>query len=276
MRFSDARSARDRDRLRQAVLENLGWRFHRIWSTDWYRHPDQELDRVINAIEKAKLFAVHSVKQQIEKPSCIEAFEIVRSGESAQEGATSASSKVHPYKKALLRVNTQGIQLGDVDPAQLVDAVKAVVDAESPVHQDDLLRRITEAAGLSRAGNKIQGVISKATQIALRQGLIKKRREFLWQPDMSETSVRNRIELSQQEKKIDRISPEEITSALILQVESNFSMSQDEAISEAGRCLGFQRVTAQSKQVIEKQLKILVINGTFEQVGEMLQVSQAN
>ena len=29
-------TARDRDRLRQQQLENLGWRFHRIWSTDWF------------------------------------------------------------------------------------------------------------------------------------------------------------------------------------------------------------------------------------------------
>ncbi|HTF62683.1 MAG TPA: AAA domain-containing protein, partial [Edaphobacter sp.] len=30
-------TARDRDRLRQQMLENLGWRFHRIWSTDWFQ-----------------------------------------------------------------------------------------------------------------------------------------------------------------------------------------------------------------------------------------------
>jgi superfamily I DNA and/or RNA helicase len=32
--YHSARSARDRDRLRQGVLESLGWRFHRIWGTD--------------------------------------------------------------------------------------------------------------------------------------------------------------------------------------------------------------------------------------------------
>src|SRR5262249_3679607 len=37
--YHSARSARDRDRLRQEVLEGLGWRLHRIWSTDWFRSP---------------------------------------------------------------------------------------------------------------------------------------------------------------------------------------------------------------------------------------------
>ena len=34
--YHSALWARERDRLRQQVLENLGWRFHRIWSTDWF------------------------------------------------------------------------------------------------------------------------------------------------------------------------------------------------------------------------------------------------
>ena len=51
--YHSARSARDRDRLRQEVLENLGWKLYRIWSTDWYRNTKSELERVLLEIEKA-------------------------------------------------------------------------------------------------------------------------------------------------------------------------------------------------------------------------------
>jgi very-short-patch-repair endonuclease len=34
--YHSAKSARDRDRLRQEILENLGWKIYRIWSTDWF------------------------------------------------------------------------------------------------------------------------------------------------------------------------------------------------------------------------------------------------
>ena len=37
--YHSAKSARDRDRLRQEVLEGLGWTLYRIWSTDWFRDP---------------------------------------------------------------------------------------------------------------------------------------------------------------------------------------------------------------------------------------------
>ena len=50
--YHSARSARDRDRLRQSILENLGWNIHRIWSTDWFKNPQGEVARVISRIEK--------------------------------------------------------------------------------------------------------------------------------------------------------------------------------------------------------------------------------
>lgn len=45
--------ARERDRLRQQILENLGWRFHRIWSTDWWNDATQEIEKVQKAYERA-------------------------------------------------------------------------------------------------------------------------------------------------------------------------------------------------------------------------------
>lgn len=48
--YHSAKSARDRDRLRQEILEGLGWRFHRIWSTDWFNNPRQEAERLKNVL----------------------------------------------------------------------------------------------------------------------------------------------------------------------------------------------------------------------------------
>jgi len=51
--YHAAPTARDRDRLRQQHLEALGWRFHRIWSTDWFQHREQEITRAKAAYEAA-------------------------------------------------------------------------------------------------------------------------------------------------------------------------------------------------------------------------------
>jgi very-short-patch-repair endonuclease len=51
--YHSAGNARDRDRLRQQHLERLGWRFHRIWSTDWFEDPDLEVMKIRAAYEQA-------------------------------------------------------------------------------------------------------------------------------------------------------------------------------------------------------------------------------
>ncbi|RRH73823.1 DUF3320 domain-containing protein [Falsigemmobacter faecalis] len=49
-RYHSSATARDRDRIRQAVLEGLGWTILRIWSTDWFRAPEATLQRVCDRL----------------------------------------------------------------------------------------------------------------------------------------------------------------------------------------------------------------------------------
>jgi superfamily I DNA and/or RNA helicase len=49
--YHSGRSVRDRDRLRQEVLERLGWKIYRIWSTDWFRNPRASFAKLVEAIE---------------------------------------------------------------------------------------------------------------------------------------------------------------------------------------------------------------------------------
>lgn len=52
--YHSAKSARDRDHLRQEVLESLGWKIRRIWSTDWFKHPQAQIQPILNELEKLK------------------------------------------------------------------------------------------------------------------------------------------------------------------------------------------------------------------------------
>jgi very-short-patch-repair endonuclease len=52
--YHSSKAARDRDRLRQSVLEELNWRIHRVWSTDWYRDPEGEFSRLLQSIEQVR------------------------------------------------------------------------------------------------------------------------------------------------------------------------------------------------------------------------------
>ena len=48
--YHSGRSARDRDRLRQMTLESQGWKIHRIWSTDWFKNRNAEVERLLHRV----------------------------------------------------------------------------------------------------------------------------------------------------------------------------------------------------------------------------------
>ena len=52
--YHRAPAARDRDRLRQEVLEGLGWRIHRVWSTAWLNDPAGQLEKIERALGEAR------------------------------------------------------------------------------------------------------------------------------------------------------------------------------------------------------------------------------
>lgn len=60
--YHSSRSVRDRDRLRQEILEDKGWHIHRIWSTSWFHTRSAEIDRLRRAIE-SQLAADRAVSQ---------------------------------------------------------------------------------------------------------------------------------------------------------------------------------------------------------------------
>ena len=158
--YHSARSARDRDRLRQEVLERLGWRIHRIWSTDWFRNPEGELKRLVGSIEEAKLYDEqprdngHSTQDGV--------ADFVR----GEEIASAESPTIPQYELASIRISYYG-EFHRASPSSLGDVISDIVEVEGPIHVQELSRRVTEAAYIARTGSRIRTVIEAATRSAV-------------------------------------------------------------------------------------------------------------
>jgi very-short-patch-repair endonuclease len=50
--YHSARSVRERDRLRQEILEKYGWKLYRIWSTDWFRNPNLQTKQLLRYLQQ--------------------------------------------------------------------------------------------------------------------------------------------------------------------------------------------------------------------------------
>ena len=86
--------------------------------------------------------------------------------------------------------------------------------------------------------------------------------------------MRNRENLPQQDKKLDRIAPEEIAAAIIDVVKRNFSLSVDDALSESAAVLGFQRVTANMRSRLMRILGALVTKDLITRDGDLVSLKQ--
>jgi very-short-patch-repair endonuclease len=257
--YHSSRSARDRDRLRQEVLERLGWRLHRIWSTEWFREPEVELERAIAAIEEARK-RQHDVEEATATASIRSTPEIERDPVSKQEQAC-AEVRYDAYELHTPNVQLAGRELHELSSREMAGYVAEVVRVESPVHRDEVAKRIREGAWLQRAGSRIQAAVESGIRSAVRMGKVERRGQFLWNPEQEKPSVRNRSNLENSEKKFEFVAPEEIAAAIQSEVERSFSMTASDAVSAAGRALGFQRVTAQASRMIHRQLTELVASG---------------
>jgi superfamily I DNA and/or RNA helicase/very-short-patch-repair endonuclease len=58
--YHSAKSARDRDHLRQEILEGLGWTIRRIWSTDWFRNPEAQIKPILDELKELRSHKTNS------------------------------------------------------------------------------------------------------------------------------------------------------------------------------------------------------------------------
>jgi len=269
--YHSARSARDRDRLRQAVLESLGWRIHRIWSTAWFRSPEKELKALEAAIEEAK-----SAKPKIEVSTPHSKASTGNSSAKAQVGKqeppplTKAGQSVEEYAFAKLKINLGTLDLHLVSREQLAIWLAQLVAVEGPIHWLEAARRIADAAGIQRVGNRIQQAFQAACILGHRGKKFEKRNEFLWAIESSPVRIRDRSDCPAQQKKIELVAPEEICAAIEQAAEQSFGLPEEDVAVAACRLLGFARVTEEMRATVEEQRDHLINKGRLELKGETL------
>lgn len=146
--YHAAPTARDRDRLRQQQLEALGWRFHRIWSTDWFLRREDEIDRAVRAYEKAVQLSDAAPCPSIE-PSTMTST------------APSASTGRAPRPSIQRRES-----IDDYSEEELVSIVKWVQSDGRLMTDDEIVREVMVELGFQRRGAKIDAAIRKGIERA--------------------------------------------------------------------------------------------------------------
>ena len=267
--YHSSRSARDRDRLRQQVLEDRGWVIHRIWSTDWFHRSSEQVRKVLAAIEHAKVAwagqpdpdaeSIVATEQSAALPDVIDRHEVDLESDDLQGPVESV-----PYVEVSFQVRTSQ-KLHEVTPDQLARVVTKIVQIEGPVHQDEIARRAATIWGLQRTGSRIASAIEEALAVAVHNGDIIQAGLF-FQPDRQETiATRSRDEVySRNLRKPDYLPPAEMQAALEAVIAAHLGISQDELSREVAKLFGFRSTSSQLNQILDRlthHCEIFEMNG---------------
>lgn len=265
--YASAKSATDRDRLRKEVLEGMGWKLYQIWSIDWYRNPAAELQSLIAHIEKLRLQVEEDdmVEQELEQ----ELQELVREARSEDD-----TQKPSFYEVAVLPGDIARSDLYEQSAGNLGRWVTEVVAKESPVHQDEVIRRLAEAYGVSKIGSRVRAVVSDAIRYAEQVGMIERRGDFLWLPGHREVVVRDRSNLSASSRKVSYIAPEELHHALAQVVREAVAIQPLAATVLVAKLFGFGRLTEDIRAHLLAGIQTAVAAGYVTQDGEFLRESK--
>ncbi len=252
--YHSALWARERDRLRQAILENLGWRFHRIWSTDWFHDRSHEVERLRLALKQAEdrltePAMVNGANDQPRLEAAIHAEDL----EDEPLGPDPAAS-THPedllhlaitvpdYQRAQVKAEVDA-SMHDLPPQAIRDLVQEIVEIEGPIHEAEIARRLASAFGKSRTGPRIAEASRRAVRSTTGPGspLIRTGPFVMTFEQQQAPPIRNRSAQSGSVLKASNLAPIEIEAAARLIIEESGSVTPDEMVKAIARLLGFQR-----------------------------------
>ncbi len=285
--YHSSATARDRDRLRQQVLENLGWRIHRIWSTDWIKDPEREIVRLLAVLEEARRAVFHAESgeerdrtqggaEPIGQPDAQTVPSVMPDNEATKHPphmpARELSIRIaQPYVPAILAWQGSRDFFETKSPVELVPLVEQCVKIEGPVHQDRVMRAIATSFGIARAGARVRARLQAAIDAAVKNGSIERWESFLYTGGTGDPAIRE-----SGGRAIHEIPPDEIVGCIAAFLRVAFSISRDDLVTGVAREFGFDRTGSQVAAGIRAMIDWMIAEASVTDVGGQIRLKSAS
>ena len=259
--YHSSNTARDRDRLRQSVLEGLGWQMYRVWSEDWFYRRDVTLTKLLERLELAKSATIATPPPPSPPPLSppAPAAEPAQSkGPSTPRVESNRNDAVVPYTRRNASHGDHGM-LVSMRPAQVANVVVEIVREEWPIHVDEATRAVA-ARFDTRASKKTQEAFAQGLATAIVMGGVARRGDFLWAGQPSEVRVRRR-DGDCPVTKPELIAPEEFMAAVRLVIGREFGVAREAVASSVAKLMGYARSGGALAAAIEDAVDRLVAAG---------------
>ncbi|MDJ0317305.1 DUF3320 domain-containing protein [Arthrobacter antibioticus] len=254
--YSSAKTARDRDRLRGSVLQNLGWNMFRVWGLGWYRDPVGQVGRLQQALEEALMGSPVKGGQQLadsEEPGLdFEAVDLL-----------AAPSWSIAYQQARHLRTSHDVAAGSPEALpELVEFCQKVIAAEAPLHLDTLQARLRETWGMGRVGSRIKENLLEAVA----QSIIADERARLDNDDFIRLGPPGAVHVrhpgaSGVNRKAGAIPPEELDEAVRLVLRDAVGLSGEQILTALRSIFSWARSGPEIQAAVSKSLYRCQRNG---------------
>ena len=160
--YHSSETARDRDRLRQQQLERLGWKFHRIWSQDWFTNKERETENALTAYQAA----VAAANTEDETDAAVDTDEGMLGRMVAPTPLAAppldADGTALPPARAPRPAVYRGRPITDYTQAQLRAIVRWIESDTLLRTRDELIEEVMRDLGFLRHGKRIDAAIKHA------------------------------------------------------------------------------------------------------------------
>lgn len=246
--YRSSKTARDRDRLRQEVLERMGWTFYRLWSTDWFRDKETEKQRLL----KAAISAAKGLPTQPKEPEPPEDVDFEETIDK-KKVEFPKYEMVDAYDAALKNHN------------DVLLTVKAIVDVESPISEEWLLKRIVFLFdGRKKVTNLVRGAYEHFMFDCFRYGIGRKN-GYLYTLGQDTPMLRVPKE-GTTPREIKYIALEELASGIEELLKQNISANRGDLFRLLASLLGFTRIGEGMQERFNAALSLM--SDKLEQNGE--------
>lgn len=241
--YHSSKNARDRDRLRQQILESMGWSFYRIWSTDWFKNNLVEKERLLETAKRAVSFE----NRQVIKDSNDE-IEVKKEEPVFEEEIKENHLHFPEYKLVdvhFLSSYTHKFQ----------SFVHIILESEAPLSEEWLLKRIAWMFGREKVTSVVQREYEARMYGCDKNGIIR-RNGFLYLKDKNNFELR--VPGNHDEKRdIKYISLEELAAGMLVIIKQNVTVDKAGMFKLLANELGFQRVAENILARFEEALELL-------------------
>jgi very-short-patch-repair endonuclease len=257
--YHSARTARERDRLRQEILENMGWKIYRIWSTDWINDPITEGEYLIAAINNAISNYGTLETSQIEK-SEIDPDDFI----TEKPRTMDLEQHINPYQfEEYKETDFKNLPRNDCGYVELTDCITEAVKNEYPLHYELLCQKVAHLCGDQKATSKVRREVDYA--------LNKLGNNIYAQGDFLYPSKEAKIVVKMPNRRtINHIAVEEIAAAMLKIILHCFGTNRDGLISETRKVYGFGSSGANITTAMNAACDLLIKSGKVRLVDEKL------